>query len=56
MAFLNSLRILLHNSVYFLPIPASWETETIHNFRVKIQFPRITVLFRASFDSLTPPD
>lgn len=35
---LSSLRILLHNCVYFLIIPASWETKTIHNFRVKIQF------------------
>lgn len=36
--FLNSFRILLHNCVYFLVIPASWETKTIHKFRVKIQF------------------
>lgn len=38
---LNSLRISLHNCVYFLIIPASWENKTIHNFRVKIQFSQI---------------
>lgn len=42
--FLNSLRIPLHNWVYFLIIPASWETKTIHNFRVKIQFSQIPLV------------
>lgn len=42
--FLNSLRISLHNWVYFLIIPASWETKTIHNFRVKIQFSQIALV------------
>lgn len=44
--FLNSLRLLLHSCVYFLIIPTSRETKTIHNFRVKIQFSQIA-LFRA---------